>query len=146
MVQHQVAPLRRHERREPLEEHQRLECEMGGPVIIRTFQLPVDAAVAAEREAVAGECRAQNIPGQSFERGAGAGGHEDAGMDVEAVGLGEEGALPWRDAHRAQGGAAGADVGDAPSGLRTEGDALGDRRNAGRAAEQAAAPPGPART
>ena len=103
---------------------------MGGAVIVGPLELPEHAPVRALGEAVTRERRTQDVLCEPFERRAGAGRYVGVGMDVVAVGLGEQRGGAGRDADRRQAVASSADVGDPPAGLGAEGDALGGRGGA----------------
>ena len=67
---------------ELLQQLERLEEEVGGPVVERVLELVGEAPVGCSREPREGEGRAEPIAGEALEAYPVVGGDRDAGVDV----------------------------------------------------------------
>ena len=87
MVGHEVLAGRRDQDRELLQELERLEEEVSGPVIEGVLELVREPPVGGAGEPREGEGRAQPVAGETFEAEPVMGGDGDAGVYVEPLHL-----------------------------------------------------------
>ena len=96
VIQQQVDPRPWCQRREALQQFDRVKEQMGRPVRPRASQRKPDLAVVGPLEALLGHRRPQGVAGDPLQPIPLIGGHANAGMQIEAPGEREESGDPRR--------------------------------------------------